>query len=184
MGATWDHALAFSYAGELDEVRFSSISLTSVPPLIAHLITLRAPIFLGVQDVYPAKDNDGVCNDTSKCVPAGGRFQLDPSYPCSTTTALSLEWQRQMCRTLQVYGMIIIDKPCVWPCMGGGVHSENPFSVRLPLGGGAIFPQSTQNRPEIMWIITVGLFNLFTFTSAPVAAGRRRRWRWELPVSL
>jgi hypothetical protein len=116
VGATWDHALGFSYAGELNET------------------------------VYPAKHNDGVCIDRGKCVPAGARFQLDRGYPCATTAALSLEWQRQMCRTLQVYGLIVIDKPCDWPCVGGGVHSENPESVRLPIGasvdggGGYRFP--------------------------------------------
>jgi hypothetical protein len=104
VGATWDHALGFSYAGELNET------------------------------VYPAKHNDGVCTDRGKCVPAGARFQLDRGYPCATTAALSLEWQRQMCRTLQVYGLIVIDKPCDWPCAGGGVHSENPECVRLPIG--------------------------------------------------
>jgi hypothetical protein len=105
-GATWGHALVVSYAAELN------------------------------QAVYPAKGNDGGCTDTSKCVPAGARFQLDPAFPCSVSTALTLEWQRQMCRTLQTYGMIVIDKPCNWPCVGGGIHSENPYGVRLALGGG------------------------------------------------
>jgi hypothetical protein len=112
-GSTWDHALVVTYAGELN----------------SH--------------VYPATGHDGVCTDTSKCVPAGARFQLEASYPCDTTPALDIEWERQMCRTLQVYGMIVVDKPCTWPCTGGGIHSENPYSVRLDMGasvdGGGLY---------------------------------------------
>jgi hypothetical protein len=103
-GSTYDHAISMSYSGELN------------------------------QFVWPAKASDGNCTDTTKCVPAGGRFQLDPSYPCNTTTALEFEYQRQLCRTFQVYGLIIDDKPCLWPCSGSAISGVDPYSVRLNLG--------------------------------------------------
>jgi hypothetical protein len=100
----WGHALAGSYAGELNSY------------------------------VYPAKGHDGVCTDVNSCVPAGARFQLDPSFDCTGTSLLVYEWERQACRTLQVYGYIVTDKPCIWPCRGMGYDVVNANSVRQPLG--------------------------------------------------
>jgi hypothetical protein len=112
----WPHALRVAYAGELN----------------SH--------------VYPAKGDDGVCTDANQCVPAGARFQLDPSFDCARTTLLVHMYERQACRTMQVYGGIVADKPCVWPCSGIGYSADNPYSVRLNLGryvdggGNYIFP--------------------------------------------
>jgi hypothetical protein len=105
-GATYDHALVGSYAAELSSF------------------------------VYPATGTDGGCTDTSICVPMGARFQLDSSYPCDTTPDLSQEYQRQICRTLKVYGWIVVDKPCNWPCSGGNIKGENPSAVQLNIGNG------------------------------------------------
>jgi hypothetical protein len=100
----WGHALSMSYAGELNAF------------------------------VYPAKSHDGVCTDVNSCVPAGARFQLDPSFDCAGTRLLVYGWERQACRTMQVYGIIVKDKPCVWPCRGISYDAVNSYSVRLPLG--------------------------------------------------
>ena len=79
-GATWDHAIAFAYNGNLAGAR-----------------------------VYPATGADGQCHDATTCPPMGARFQLDPSINCATWPSISYEWMRQECRTLQKYGAIIID---------------------------------------------------------------------------
>ena len=84
-GSTWDHALAISY-------RNTCSHAMSWCPYVA-----------------PATDEDGTCTDESKCVPQGARFQLDPSINCRTWPSLLYEWQRQMCRTLKVYGAIVVD---------------------------------------------------------------------------
>jgi hypothetical protein len=118
-GATYDHALGLTYAATL-----------SVAP----------------RWVWPAKGTGGVnCTDVTKCVPMGARFQLDPSFPCTTSTALEFEYQRQMCRTMQVYGLIIHDNPCLYPCMRVSISSMNPYAVRLNManvdgGGNYQFP--------------------------------------------
>jgi hypothetical protein len=78
-GSTWDHALAFTYAGTL-----------------------------AGKYVRPARATDGTCTDTNKCVPMGSRFQLDPKLNCNTWRSLRYEWRRQVCRTLQKYGMIVV----------------------------------------------------------------------------
>lgn len=84
-GATWDHALGMSYENTCtDAMRWCPI-------------------------VAPATQEDGTCTDQSRCVPEGARFQLDPSLNCDTWPSLRYVWQRQMCRTLQVYGGIVID---------------------------------------------------------------------------
>jgi hypothetical protein len=84
-GSNWGHALAFSY-------RNTCSHALSWCPYVA-----------------PATDEDGTCTDQSTCVPEGARFQLDPSINCDTWPSLSYEWQRQWCRTLQVYGAIVVD---------------------------------------------------------------------------
>jgi hypothetical protein len=80
VGSTWDHALAFSYEGTL-----------------------------AGKYTAPALRSDGTCTDTSKCVPMGTRFQLDPRIRCRRWPTLVYEWQRQVCRTLQRYGMFVVD---------------------------------------------------------------------------
>jgi hypothetical protein len=103
-GPTWGHALSMSYGGILNAY------------------------------VYPAKDYGGFCRDVGSCVPAGARFQLDPGFDCARTRLLVYRWERQACRTMQVYGMIAKDTPCVWPCRGVGYDTANSYSVRLPIG--------------------------------------------------
>lgn len=90
-GSTWDHALAFAYPGTNS----------------GH--------------VAPAISSDGQCSSSTTCVPQGARFQLDPSVNCSTWPSLGSEFVRQMCRTLQRYGMIVIDS-------GRGLVTENSVS--------------------------------------------------------
>ena len=59
--------------------------------------------------VSPATREDGTCTNESTCVPEGARFQLDPSIKCNTWPTLVYLWQKQLCRTLQVYGGIVVD---------------------------------------------------------------------------
>jgi hypothetical protein len=102
---TWGHALSAGYGGVLGAF------------------------------VYPAKSHPGgICKDANSCVPAGARFQLDPGFDCARTRLLVHRWERQACRTMQVYGMIVKDTPCSWPCHGIGYDTVNSYSVRLPLG--------------------------------------------------
>jgi hypothetical protein len=103
--ATWGHALSMSYGGVLGAF------------------------------VYPAKSHPGgLCRDVNSCVPAGARFQLDPRFDCTRTKLLVFRWERQACRTMQVYGLIVKDTPCYWPCRGIGYDTVNSYSVRLPIG--------------------------------------------------
>src|SRR5215216_4364967 len=103
--ATWGHALSMTYGGVLGSF------------------------------VYPAKSHPGgLCREVNSCVPAGARFQLDPSFDCAHTRLLVHRWERQACRTMQVYGMIVKDTPCYWPCRGVGYDTVNSYSVRLPIG--------------------------------------------------
>jgi hypothetical protein len=87
-GGTWDHAIAFSYRGTL------------------------AGAF-----VYPATSHGAACTDASICIPMGARIQMDPSINCATWPSLVGEWQRQLCRTMQKYGLIVVDT-------GGGLGTE------------------------------------------------------------
>jgi hypothetical protein len=84
-GSTWEHALAVSYR---DTCSHAMSWCPYVPPAISE---------------------DGICTDQAHCVPEGARIQLDPSIDCTTWPSLQYEWQRQMCRTFQVYGGIIVD---------------------------------------------------------------------------
>jgi hypothetical protein len=93
-GATWDHALAMGYQNTCSDKM-------SWCPIVA-----------------PATTEDGTCTDRSKCLPEGARLQLDPSINCSTWRLLRHAWQRQMCRTLQVYGGIIVESNNSGPTIG------------------------------------------------------------------
>jgi hypothetical protein len=92
-GWTWDHALALAYPGTLAGIH-----------------------------AWPAMRTDGTCSDSSACIPMGARLQLDPSINCSTWATLTAEWQRQLCRTVQKYGMIIVDS-------GSALLVQNPVSI-------------------------------------------------------
>jgi hypothetical protein len=83
-GSTWDHALALAYPLTSDG---------GVHPCM----------------VWPAARCDGEHSGIS-AIPEGARIQLDPKINCSTWPSMGArEWQRQLCRTLQKYGMIVID---------------------------------------------------------------------------
>ncbi|HUA49265.1 MAG TPA: hypothetical protein VMA77_28775 [Solirubrobacteraceae bacterium] len=99
-GATWDHALAMAYRNTCsDKLRWC--------PLVA-----------------PATQEDGTCTDRARCLPEGARIQLDPSIDCDTWPSLRYTWERQMCRTLQVYGGIIIDTNDGGPTMADQWHGS------------------------------------------------------------
>jgi hypothetical protein len=99
-GATWDHALGMSYKNTCsDAMRWCPV-------------------------VAPATQEDGTCTDRSRCVPEGARFQLDPSLNCNTWPSLRYVWQRQMCRTLQVYGGIVIDTNAGGPTFANQWHGS------------------------------------------------------------
>jgi hypothetical protein len=108
-GSTWDHALAFAYPGT------------------------------NPNHVYPAISSDGQCGSSTSCVPEGARFQLDPSVNCATWPSLASEFQRQMCRTLQRYGMIVVDS-------GKGLVAENSVSAQST-SSSADGPHSGQIAP-------------------------------------
>jgi hypothetical protein len=93
-GSAWDHAVALSYRGTL-----------------------------AGKFVWPAISGDGTCTDSNACIPMGARLQLDPSIHCRKSAGLSGRWQRQLCRTLQTYGMIIVDS-------GSALLAQNPVSLR------------------------------------------------------
>jgi O-antigen/teichoic acid export membrane protein len=99
-GATWDHALAMAYRNTCsDKLSWCPI-------------------------VRPATQEDGTCTDRDSCLPEGARIQLDPSIDCNTWPSIRYVWQRQICRTLQVYGGIIIDTNAGGPTMADQWHGS------------------------------------------------------------
>jgi len=108
--------------------------LRSKAPTWGHALSMTYGGILRGSFVYPAKSYAGFCTDANSCVPTGARFQLDPRFDCAHTRLLVHRWERQACRTMQVYGMIVKDSMCVWPCRGIGYDTVNSYSVRLPLG--------------------------------------------------
>jgi len=92
-GSVWDHAVALAYPGTLT----------------------------GAYS-WPAVGTDGTCADASACLPMGARLQLDPSIRCTAWPSITAEWQRQLCRTLQRYGMIVVDS-------GAALLAQNPVSI-------------------------------------------------------
>jgi hypothetical protein len=98
-GSTWDHAVALAYRGTLAGTY-----------------------------AWPAIRTDGTCTDSSACIPEGARLQLDPSIDCGTRASLTAKWQRQLCRTLQRYGLIVVDT-------GSALLAQNPLSL-----GSYIYP--------------------------------------------
>jgi hypothetical protein len=139
-------------------VRPRDTRLAGVQPW-PHALNVSYAAVLGTFK-WPAKSSSGVCADTNKCVPMGARFQLDPSFDCTGSALLEFNWERQACRTLQVYGMIVTDKPCIWPCRGMGFSVVNPYATQLGLGsnvdggGNYQFPFDGSNyrklEPEIL----------------------------------
>lgn len=70
--------------------------------------------------VAPAKSSDGQYSDSAS-IPMGTRIQLDPTFNVETSGLP--EWQKQICRTLQTYGMIVVDS-------GSAFINEGLASVR------------------------------------------------------
>lgn len=91
-GSSWDHAVALAYPGTLAGTH-----------------------------AKPAIYTDGTCKDADACIPEGARIQLDPAVPCGLWPGLEI-WQRQLCRTLQRYGMIVVET-------GSALLVQNPRSV-------------------------------------------------------
>jgi len=70
--------------------------------------------------VAPATSTDGPFSDAAS-IPMGSRIQLDPSFDVNGSGLP--EWQKQLCRTLQVYGVIVVDT-------GSALLNEGLASVR------------------------------------------------------
>jgi hypothetical protein len=70
--------------------------------------------------VAPARSTDGPYSDAAS-IPMGSRIQLDPSFNVETSGLP--EWQKQLCRTAQRYGFIVVDT-------GAAVLNEGLASVR------------------------------------------------------
>lgn len=87
-----------------------------------HAVALAYPGTLARTYVRPASRTDGRCNDASACIPQGARLQLDPAINCRTWATFTAGWQHQLCRTLQKYGMIIVDS-------GSALLAEHPASL-------------------------------------------------------
>jgi hypothetical protein len=137
---------------------------TQMPPgsTWPHALVLSYPATLD-RHVYPATSTDGHCTDAATCLPEGARLQLDHRFRCSV---FAHEWQRQMCRTLKVYGVIIADSSapvvvragvCRTSCSGGGVASESDWSVGQPNADnngilGYAFPWDPRSRAAVTGI--------------------------------
>jgi hypothetical protein len=116
-GSTWEHAVALAYPGTLAGVV-----------------------------VPPASRTDGRCAEPDACIPEGARLQLDPSIDCGTHPTLSAEWQRQLCRTLQRYGMIIVDS-------GSALLAQHPVSIgkyEYPWSRGGSLPADLATRLRVI----------------------------------
>jgi hypothetical protein len=70
--------------------------------------------------VAPARSSDGQYSDAAS-IPMGSRIQLDPAFNVEASGLP--EWQKQICRTLQRYGMIVVDS-------GSSFINEGLASVR------------------------------------------------------
>jgi hypothetical protein len=86
-----------------------------------HAVALAYPGTLAGAYARPATHSDGTCTDAQACIPMGARIQLDPAVRCGQWPDLEV-WQRQLCRTLQKYGMIVVDT-------GSALLVQNPRSV-------------------------------------------------------
>jgi hypothetical protein len=82
--------------------------------------------------VWPAQSCDGTHTGTT-AIPEGARIQLDPSVNCSTWASLGgREWQRQLCRTLQKFGMIVIDTGGALINEYSGSYDVHPAGYQWP----------------------------------------------------
>lgn len=70
--------------------------------------------------VSPATTSDGRYTDAAS-IPMGSRIQLDPAFDVESSGLP--EWQKQLCRTAQRYGMIVVDT-------GAATLNEGLASVR------------------------------------------------------
>jgi hypothetical protein len=69
--------------------------------------------------VAPATRTDGPYSDAAS-IPMGSRIQLDPAFDVNSLAIP--EWQKQMLRTMQVYGVIVVDS-------GSAIHNEGYASA-------------------------------------------------------
>jgi hypothetical protein len=70
--------------------------------------------------VFPASSSDGPFTDPAS-IPMGACIQLDPAFDVDGSSLP--EWQKQLCRTLQKYGVVIVDT-------GSALMNEGLYSVR------------------------------------------------------
>jgi hypothetical protein len=70
--------------------------------------------------VFPAGSSDGPFTDSAS-LPMGSRIQLDPAFDVNGSSMP--EWQKQLCRTLQKYGVVVVDT-------GSALMNEGLYSVR------------------------------------------------------
>jgi hypothetical protein len=100
-------------------IRVADTMSTPVGGSYNHAIALAFP---NTRNAYvaPATSSDGTHTDASS-VPMGSRIQLDPAFAVETSGLP--EWQKQICRTLQKYGMIVVDT-------GSSLMSDGLGSVR------------------------------------------------------
>lgn len=87
-----------------------------------HAIALAYPGTLARSFAWPAIHSDGRCDDARSCLPMGARLQLDPAVNCASWPTLGEMWQRQLCRTLQKFGLIVVDT-------GSALLIQNPISL-------------------------------------------------------
>jgi hypothetical protein len=83
-----------------------------------HALTMSYP---HVRNTFipPARQTDGPYTDTAS-LPMGSRIQLDPAFDVNSLAIP--EWQKQMLRTMQVYGVIVAD-------CGSAIHNEGYASA-------------------------------------------------------
>lgn len=77
--------------------------------------------------VRPAAAGDGT-TQTNVGVPVGARIQLDPAVNVDAWPSVTKEWQRQLLRTLQVYGGIVTDTAGAQGA-GDGMMAQFPQQV-------------------------------------------------------
>jgi hypothetical protein len=96
--------------------------------------------------VPPARGSDGPYSDAAS-IPMGSRIQLDPSFNVETSGLP--EWQKQICRTLQVYGMIVIDTGSA--LVNEGLASAHAGGYSFPWEPGwAVLPPSVLSRLRVL----------------------------------
>jgi len=107
----WPHAIAMAAAFTCEGDGHGTAEHTWCrPPRPAHLTSGGCPYLQGGSSQPFTWDGHSA---EEVCLPEGARLQLAPASEggpnCETTSLLSEGWQRQYCKTLQIYGIIIDD---------------------------------------------------------------------------